>query len=75
MRIRYAAACLAVLSASVAIGQGQTFDVRVLPVQGFDTTTQNAGAPDGTSAQPGGGFARGFATMQVSLYDCADRTQ
>ncbi|MGB8645375.1 MAG: glycosyltransferase family 39 protein [Anaerolineae bacterium] len=39
------------------------------PVQGFDTATQNQGAPDGT----GGGFGNpGFrGGMQVSLYDCA----
>jgi 4-amino-4-deoxy-L-arabinose transferase-like glycosyltransferase len=49
------------------------------PVQGFDTSTQNSGAPDGT--RPGGTGAdsnnrfsqnrNGFqGNMQVSLYDC-----
>jgi 4-amino-4-deoxy-L-arabinose transferase-like glycosyltransferase len=40
---------------------------------GFDTTTQNAGAPDGTSGISSvnpGGFAPGGPNMQVSLYDC-----
>jgi 4-amino-4-deoxy-L-arabinose transferase-like glycosyltransferase len=44
-------------------------------VTGFNTTTQNAGAPDGTTAnqedhfpQNPGGFGR---DMRVSLYDCA----
>ena len=40
---------------------------------GFDTTTQNAGAPDGTSGTSNinpGGFAAGGSNMQVSLYDC-----
>ena len=49
------------------------------PVQGFDTSTQNSGAPDGT--RPGGTVTdsnnrfsqnrNGFqGNMQVSLYDC-----
>jgi 4-amino-4-deoxy-L-arabinose transferase-like glycosyltransferase len=50
------------------------------PVQGFDTSTQNAGAPDGTTpgrndvnqnnrfSQNRNGFQ---GNMQVSLYDCA----
>jgi 4-amino-4-deoxy-L-arabinose transferase-like glycosyltransferase len=42
-------------------------------VTGYDTATQNSGAPDGTSANGartnGGGFG-GFGDMQVSLYDC-----
>lgn len=45
-------------------------------VQGFDTTTRNAGAPDGTSVgandqinQQNNGFGPGN-NMQVSLYDC-----
>ncbi len=43
------------------------------PVQGFDTTTQNMGAPDGTSPTPDANrdaFAPGGANLQVSLYDC-----
>ncbi len=46
---------------------------RVVP--GFDTSTVNAGAPDGVTALgPGGSNARGFGFgggFQVSLYDCA----
>jgi 4-amino-4-deoxy-L-arabinose transferase-like glycosyltransferase len=45
------------------------------PVNGFETTTRNTGAPDGTSqglnnpsGMDGGGFNN---NMQVSLYDCA----
>jgi 4-amino-4-deoxy-L-arabinose transferase-like glycosyltransferase len=39
-------------------------------VQGYDTTTQNAGAPDGTGAQQSNdGLGRG-GMMQVTLYDC-----
>lgn len=52
------------------------------PVEGFDTTTQNAGAPDGTGAATGSGgtsaktnnsFFQGGpqGNMLVSLYDCA----
>jgi 4-amino-4-deoxy-L-arabinose transferase-like glycosyltransferase len=48
-------------------------------VQGFDTMTRNAGAPDGTSLGPGrstsgqnGGSFQGPGGMQVSLYDCAN---
>jgi 4-amino-4-deoxy-L-arabinose transferase-like glycosyltransferase len=39
-------------------------------VQGFDASTRNAGAPDGTG---GGAGSNGFlgGDMQVSLYDCA----
>jgi len=37
-------------------------------VQGFNTNTQNAGAPDGT-ATPGEAFM-GRGDMEVSLYDC-----
>ncbi len=45
-------------------------------VQGFDTTTQNAGAPDGTHAganNPANGqsFGQGpGGNMQITLYDC-----
>ena len=48
-------------------------------VQGFDTTTQNAGAPDGTTT--GSGTTLGVPNpganggMQVSLYDCAPGTR
>jgi cyclase len=37
-RSTVAAALLAALSVTGAAGQGQTFDIKVLPVQGFDTT-------------------------------------
>jgi 4-amino-4-deoxy-L-arabinose transferase-like glycosyltransferase len=46
-------------------------------VEGFDTTTHNTGAPDGTNAGNGANAANGSRTMnfggdmQVSLYDCA----
>ena len=45
-------------------------------VPGFETTTANAGAPDGTGAStgPGSSAARGLGfggAFQVSLYDCA----
>lgn len=38
MRFPCAAALAAALSVAVATGQGRTFDVKILPVQGFDTT-------------------------------------
>ena len=45
------------------------------PVQGFDTATQNQGAPDGTlsglSNQPPQNFGGPQDNLQVSLYDCA----
>ncbi len=44
------------------------------PVQGFNTQTQNSGAPDGTSSRTGrsgGGFFGGPGGMQVSLYQCS----
>lgn len=43
------------------------------PVQGYDTVTENAGAPDGTGAGQGAPFfgGRGGMGMQVTLYDCA----
>jgi hypothetical protein len=45
-------------------------------VQGFDTTTQNMGAPDGTAAGQNNFPPRNFGgpqeNMQVSLYDCAN---
>ena len=41
-------------------------------VQGFDTTTQNAGAPDGTGGNQGAtGNGAGGRDIQVNLYDCA----
>ena len=43
------------------------------PVQGFDTQTQNFGAPDGTAPGAAGGFGNGVSGpggMQVSLYQC-----
>ncbi len=53
------------------------------PVEGFDTATQNAGAPDGTrtdsngastnSNNPFGPNIGGFGEMQVSLYDCGSQ--
>jgi hypothetical protein len=42
-------------------------------VQGFEATTSNVGAPDGTTAEPEratGGGASGPGRTQVSLYDC-----
>ncbi len=38
------------------------------PVPGFETSTQNSGAPDGTGSSINGGGFRGG--MQISLYDC-----
>ncbi len=46
-----------------------------MPVQGFDTTTRNSGAPDGTAGQAGGAFSRGLGAMQVTLYDCKSAEQ
>ena len=44
-------------------------------VQGFDTATQNAGAPDGTETDQSSSFLQTmggpFRGMQVTLYDCA----
>jgi hypothetical protein len=40
------------------------------PVSGFDTTTRNSGAPDGTGSGFQGGFQGPGGDMQVSLYDC-----
>ncbi len=44
-------------------------------VQGFDTATRNAGAPDGTTTDQDNGFPQNQGgpqrDMQVSLYDCA----
>ncbi len=46
------------------------------PVQGFDTATRNAGAPDGTIAKENNDFPQNLGgperEMQVSLYDCAN---
>jgi 4-amino-4-deoxy-L-arabinose transferase-like glycosyltransferase len=56
---------------SGGFGQGGQSDISTwvatacVPVQSFDATTQNAGAPDGIAA------GRGTGNMQVSLYDCA----
>jgi 4-amino-4-deoxy-L-arabinose transferase-like glycosyltransferase len=45
-----------------------------VPVQGFETQTQNLGAPDGIGpARPGAGNT-GPGGMQVSLYDCSGVT-
>jgi hypothetical protein len=57
-------------------GQGGQSDISTwvttacVPVQGFDTVTQNTGAPDGIATGPGAAGARGPGGMQVSLYDC-----
>ena len=41
-------------------------------VKGFDTTTQNAGAPDGTGGNQGAtGNGVGGRDIRVNLYDCA----
>ena len=44
-------------------------------VPGFDTSTQNAGAPDGTTTDQNDSFSQNrsgpFRGMQVTLYDCA----
>jgi 4-amino-4-deoxy-L-arabinose transferase-like glycosyltransferase len=40
------------------------------PVQGFDTSTRNSGAPDGTTPQSRGVIGQGFGNMSVTLYDC-----
>ncbi len=43
-------------------------------VQGFDTATRNAGAPDGTTANGKNGLPQSpERDMRVSLYDCANR--
>jgi 4-amino-4-deoxy-L-arabinose transferase-like glycosyltransferase len=45
-------------------------------VSGFDTTTQNSGAPGGTTdttlntTGQNGGFGMNFGTIQISIYDC-----
>ena len=48
-------------------------------VQGFDTSAQNAGAPDGTGTNSNPGFFQNGLgperSMSVSLYDCASRRQ
>lgn len=69
-------------------GMGTNFDISTwvesscTPVQGFDTSTQNSGAPDGTRSGDTGtdsnnrfsqnqaGFGK---NMQVSLYDCGSQ--
>jgi 4-amino-4-deoxy-L-arabinose transferase-like glycosyltransferase len=43
-------------------------------VEGFQTQTQNFGAPDGTALQAGGGGTRALGAMSVELYDCATQT-
>jgi 4-amino-4-deoxy-L-arabinose transferase-like glycosyltransferase len=57
------------------------------PVQGFETTTRNAGAPDGTIANLGGITASPFnrnvrntggpggGNMSITLYDCVAKKQ
>jgi hypothetical protein len=48
-------------------------------VQGFDTSTQNAGAPDGlgsgANTAPFQGFGGPMRGMSVSLYDCGSGSQ
>ena len=50
-----------------------TFSCTTVP--GFDTSTQNAGAPDGTTSRQNNSFSPNkdgpFRGMQVTLYDCA----
>jgi 4-amino-4-deoxy-L-arabinose transferase-like glycosyltransferase len=66
-------------------GMGEDSDISswiassCVPLQGFDTSTRNAGAPDGIGTdQINGSNDGGFPTngpmgaMQVTLYDCAD---
>ncbi len=54
------------------------------PVQGFDTTTRNAGAPDGTGAKPNGpdtnplnrnirNIGSPGGNLPITLYDCGTR--
>jgi len=40
------------------------------PVQGFDTTTRNMGAPGGTTRQISLGAAQGMGDMRITLYEC-----
>ena len=40
-------------------------------VEGYDTTTRNTGAPDGTGAGQDSRATQAGGDMQVSLYDCA----
>ena len=40
-------------------------------VEGYDTTTRNTGAPDGTAAGQDSRTSQPGGDMQVSLYDCA----
>jgi 4-amino-4-deoxy-L-arabinose transferase-like glycosyltransferase len=43
-------------------------------VPGFDATTQNSGAPDGTGRQGAGSVpGGGFGNLQVALYDCGQQ--
>ncbi len=46
-------------------------------VKGFDTSTQNAGAPDGTGPNANNRFFQGddgpIRNMSVSLYDCGNQ--
>jgi len=69
-------------------GMGENSDISswvtsaCTPVQGFDTSTRNSGAPDGIGAAPNNtttdsnnpGFPGSgpMGAMQVTLYDCAD---
>jgi hypothetical protein len=41
-----------------------------VPIDGYDTATQNSGAPDGLTPQAGVTSSWGFGGMQVKLYDC-----
>jgi 4-amino-4-deoxy-L-arabinose transferase-like glycosyltransferase len=44
-------------------------------VNSFDTSTQNSGAPDGTSNRLNNGSFFGRGGMQISLYDCWEQPQ
>jgi hypothetical protein len=40
-----------------------------VPVQGFDTTTRNTGAPDGTTSATAN-ISTGGNRQSITLYDC-----
>jgi 4-amino-4-deoxy-L-arabinose transferase-like glycosyltransferase len=44
-------------------------------VSNFETSTQNSGAPDGTSNRSNNGSFFGRGGMQISLYDCWEQPQ
>jgi hypothetical protein len=44
-------------------------------VNNFETSTQNSGAPDGTSNRSNNGSFFGRGGMQISLYDCWEQPQ